>query len=221
MTATHLTPGTAGRTRPVLGETPQARAERTRPGRGTARHPRPGGLGSGTARHVRPGPATAPTATEPPRCLTRPRPVPRPGSAGCDRGSMSVFTVIFSVVVFLLAGLLVDGGAAINARLRAADIAEQGARAAADEIDTERLRATGRIVLRPDEDAVCRRAQEIVDAQGGAGGVRMPRCEVGATEVTVAVSVRWEAFFLAALGFPGDEMEASATAAPDAGDGAT
>ena len=146
----------------------------------------------------------------------------RPGPAGAagDRGSMAVFTVIFSVVVFLLAGLLVDGGAAVNARLRAADIAEQGARAAADEIDTERLRETGRIVLRDDEAAVCRRAQEIVDAQG-ADGVRMPRCEVREAEVTVAVSVRWEAFFLAALGFPGGEMEASATAAPDAGDGAT
>ncbi len=39
---------------------------------------------------------------------------------------MSTFVVLFSVAVFLLAGLLVDGGAAINARLRAADIAEQG-----------------------------------------------------------------------------------------------
>ena len=67
----------------------------------------------------------------------------RPRGAAGDRGSMSVFTVIFSVVVFLLAGLLVDGGAAINARLRAADIAEQAARSAADQIDVEHLRATG------------------------------------------------------------------------------
>ena len=63
---------------------------------------------------------------------------------------MAVFTVVFAAAVFLLAGLLVDGGAAINARLRAADIAEQGARAAADEIDVDRLRETGRIVLRGD-----------------------------------------------------------------------
>src|SRR5690606_22109458 len=138
------------------------------------------------------------------------------GRHGRDRGSMAVFTVIFSVAVFLLAGLLVDGGSAINARLRAADIAEQGARAAADEIDTDRLRTTGQIALRADPDAVCRRARQIVDAQG-TDGVDMPRCEAGATEVTVTVSVRGEAFFLAALGFAGDEMAASATAAPSSG----
>jgi len=142
----------------------------------------------------------------------------RRARGGRDRGSMAVFTVVFAAAVFLLAGLLVDGGAAINARLRAADIAEQGARAAADEIDVDRLHETDRVVLRGDEDAVCRRAQEIVDAQGE-DGARMSRCEVGATEVTVAVRVRWSAMFLAALGFAGDEMEASATAAPDAGDG--
>ncbi|MEV5407910.1 pilus assembly protein TadG-related protein [Thermopolyspora sp. NPDC052614] len=136
-----------------------------------------------------------------------------------ERGSMSVFVVIFSVVVFLLAGLLVDGGAAINARLRAADIAEQGARAAADEIDIDRLRAGGRIVLRPDQEAVCRRAQEIIDAQA-VDGARMPRCEAGDDEVTVVVSVPWKAFFLSALGFDGDEMEAGATAGPDDGDDA-
>ncbi|MFC7104684.1 Tad domain-containing protein [Nonomuraea rubra] len=61
-----------------------------------------------------------------------------------ERGSMSVFTVLFSVVVFLLAGLLVDGGSAINARLRAADVAEQAARAGADELDVDHLRETGR-----------------------------------------------------------------------------
>jgi Flp pilus assembly protein TadG len=131
---------------------------------------------------------------------------------------MAVFTVVFAAAVFLLAGLVVDGGAAINARLRAADIAEQGARAAADEIDVDRLRETGRIVLRGDADAVCRRAEEIVAAQGE-DGARMSGCTAGAAEVTVAVRVPWRAIFLAALGFAGGEMEASATAAPDTGDG--
>lgn len=131
---------------------------------------------------------------------------------------MSVFTVVFAAVVFLLAGLLVDGGAAINAHLRAADIAEQGARAAADQIDVEQLRATGRARLLGG-DAACGRAQEIVQAHGG-DGVALSRCDVGAgrTEVTVEVSVRWEAFFLAALGFPGEDVRATATAGPDTGE---
>ncbi|TMR09496.1 hypothetical protein ETD86_43385 [Nonomuraea turkmeniaca] len=129
---------------------------------------------------------------------------------------MSVFTVLFSVVVFLLAGLLVDGGAAINARLRAADVAEQAARAGADQIDVDHLRATGETRLLGD-DQVCARADEIVAAQGG-DDVTSGECSVGQGQalVTVSVSVRWEAFFLGAIGFPGDEVTGEATAAPEA-----
>lgn len=131
---------------------------------------------------------------------------------------MSVFVVIFSVAVFLLAGLLVDGGAAINSRLKAADIAEQGARGAADEIDEETLRGTGQVRLRGDAE-VCGRAQEIVDAHDAAG-VQLTECTVGGgqTEVTVGVSVHWDAFFLSVIGFPGADMTATATAVPDEGD---
>ncbi|GLW05444.1 membrane protein [Microtetraspora sp. NBRC 13810] len=138
--------------------------------------------------------------------------------AGRERGSMSVFTVLFSVAVFLLAGLLVDGGAAINARLRAADIAEQAARAGGDRIDVEYLRETGQARLLGDGE-VCDRAEEIVAAHDD-DGVQMADCSGGAgqTEVTVTVSVTWEAFFLAALGYAGTEMEASATAGPDTGE---
>jgi Flp pilus assembly protein TadG len=133
-----------------------------------------------------------------------------------ERGSMSVFTVLFSVVVFLLAGLLVDGGSAINARLRAADVAEQAARAGADQIDVDHLRDTGQTRLLGD-DQVCARADEIVQAQGG-DGVTRGQCAVeqGQAQVTVTVSVRWEAFFLSAIGFPGAEMNGEATAAPEA-----
>ncbi|SDH80999.1 TadE/TadG family type IV pilus assembly protein [Nonomuraea jiangxiensis] len=133
-----------------------------------------------------------------------------------ERGSMSVFTVLFSVVVFLLAGLLVDGGSAINARLRAADVAEQAARAGADQIDVDQLRTSGETRLLG-EDQVCARADEIVEAQGG-DDVTRGDCAVGqgGEQVTVTVSVRWEAFFLSAIGFPGAEMAGTATAAPEA-----
>jgi hypothetical protein len=136
-----------------------------------------------------------------------------------ERGSLSVFVVIFSVAVFLLAGLLVDGGAAINARLKAADIAEQAARAAADEIDTELLRANGQVRLISDEAAVCGRAEEIVSAHN-VEGAQMAECAVGGAqdEVTVSVTAPWEAFFLSALGFNGSDMKASATAGPDEGE---
>ena len=56
----------------------------------------------------------------------------RPGPAAeRERGSVAVFTVVFAVAVVFLTALIVDGGIAMNARERAADIAEQAARAAA------------------------------------------------------------------------------------------
>lgn len=133
-----------------------------------------------------------------------------------DRGSMSAFTVLFSVAVFLLAGLLVDGGGAINARLRAADIAEQAARAGADRFDVDRFRATGEALLL-DEAQVCARADEVIDAQKG-GDVSKGTCAVeqNQTQLSVSVKVRWKAFFLEAIGFPGTDMEGKATAGPTA-----
>jgi hypothetical protein len=70
----------------------------------------------------------------------------RPG----QRGSIAVFTVVFAVAVVLLTALIADGGIAMNAKERAADIAEQAARAAAGNIDIARLRASGTAVIGPD-----------------------------------------------------------------------
>ena len=54
---------------------------------------------------------------------------------------MAVFTVVFAVAVIFLLALIVDGGNAMNARERAADIAGQAARAAADDISPATLRS--------------------------------------------------------------------------------
>ena len=63
--------------------------------------------------------------------------------AGSERGSIAVFTVVFAIAVIFLTALILDGGVAMNAKERAADIAEQAARAAAGNIDVKALRATG------------------------------------------------------------------------------
>ena len=60
-----------------------------------------------------------------------------------EQGSVAVFTVVFAVAVIFLTALIVDGGIAMNAKERAADIAEQAARAAAGNIDIATLRAGG------------------------------------------------------------------------------
>src|SRR5450759_4709566 len=63
--------------------------------------------------------------------------------ADSERGSIAVFTVVFAIAVIFLTALILDGGIAMNAKERAADIAEQAARAAASNIDVRALRATG------------------------------------------------------------------------------
>lgn len=58
-----------------------------------------------------------------------------------DRGSVAVFTAVFAFAVLALLALLVDGGSALNAKGRAADIAEQAARAAVADLNTTQLQA--------------------------------------------------------------------------------
>jgi uncharacterized membrane protein len=63
-----------------------------------------------------------------------------------DRGSVSIWVVIFTFTTLALLVLVVDGGQSMNARSRAGDIAEQAARAAADDVDVNGLR-TGNFAL--------------------------------------------------------------------------
>lgn len=57
-----------------------------------------------------------------------------------DRGSVSLWVVIFAFTTFWLLVLVVDGGQTMNAKSRAADIAEQAARAALDDLNVGELR---------------------------------------------------------------------------------
>ena len=60
--------------------------------------------------------------------------------AAGDRGSGAVVVIFFAVVVLALAAFVVDGGLSIAQRERAADIAEQAARYAAQDLDEAALR---------------------------------------------------------------------------------
>ena len=53
----------------------------------------------------------------------------------------------FAIVLFLCAGLVIDGGLAINKRMRIADDAEQAARIGADSIDVNEFRRTETLVI--------------------------------------------------------------------------
>lgn len=92
-----------------------------------------------------------------------------PSRAGCtpsadaagsrnDRGSVTLWLVIFSVAAVALAMLLADGGSVISGKERAADIAEQAARAAANDIEVAQLR-NNVVQIAPD---ACQQAGNLV-----------------------------------------------------------
>jgi type II secretory pathway pseudopilin PulG len=80
---------------------------------------------------------------------------------GAERGSVTVFVVFFSIVALALASLLVDLGNAVNAQERAADLAEQAARAAANAINVADLR-NGTVII--DQTRACADAMSLIQA---------------------------------------------------------
>jgi Flp pilus assembly protein TadG len=60
-----------------------------------------------------------------------------------ERGSTALFVAVFAPAIIFMTGLVIDGGAALEAKQRAADIAEQAARAGASQCDVAKLRSEG------------------------------------------------------------------------------
>jgi hypothetical protein len=132
-----------------------------------------------------------------------------------DRGTVALFTTIFAVFVLVLAGLLVDGGLTIHARQRAADIAEQAARAAADDIDVAYLRSTGKARILA-TDAPCRRARLLASKYPEVTGPI--QCDTSGGEVArVIVRIRVKFQLLSAFGFSDMTMSSAASAHPQEG----
>ncbi|MBI9115333.1 TadE/TadG family type IV pilus assembly protein [Sanguibacter suaedae] len=75
-----------------------------------------------------------------------------------DRGSVSVFVIGLVVALFLVAGLVIDGGRALNARMRITDDAENAARTGGNQLDEAALRSGG-------EPRIDRRAAETAARQ--------------------------------------------------------
>jgi Flp pilus assembly protein TadG len=117
-----------------------------------------------------------------------------------DRGSVSLWVVMFAFVTLALLILVVDGGQVIVAKSRAADIAEQAARAAADDIDPGALR-NGDVMIAAGACGVPGPASELVSTYQKGVGVTatMLTCNPGtgpegAPDVTVQVQVSMKPF---------------------------
>jgi len=84
-----------------------------------------------------------------PQIFRRPRSTRRPPSRRSrsdDRGSIALWVIIFTFAVIVLVALMVDGGQLMNEKERAADVAEQAARAAANDVSVADLRA-GKVAI--------------------------------------------------------------------------
>lgn len=129
-----------------------------------------------------------------------------------ERGSATVFVIGFTIVLFLCAGLVIDGGLAINKRMRIADDAEQAARIGADSIDVEEFRRSETLVI--DQGLARQRIGAYLGDLGYASGNW--NNDVTADGVSVQVRDSSKTYILNLFGveFP---VRASAEAVPDTG----
>jgi hypothetical protein len=129
---------------------------------------------------------------------------------GEEDGVVTAFVVIFTLALVLLAGLVVDGGLTLAARVNAGDEAQEAARAGAQAIDLPLYRATGQIALDPQQaDQV---AKTYLAAVGDQGTV-----QVTGDQVHVTVSVSQPMQILEVVGIKDLTVSASATAVAEHG----
>ncbi|MFD9686796.1 pilus assembly protein TadG-related protein [Kitasatospora sp. NPDC059088] len=144
---------------------------------------------------VRPGPG--------PWLLRRLRAARRRG----DEGSGALYLIFGAMLCLLLAGFVVDGGLAIHQRERAADIAEQAARYAANQVDPAALRANGTVSV-PANPACTGYANDFASRSGATASCT----SAGGNTVTVQVQLTYEPILLRLLGQASITVRASATA---------
>ena len=130
-----------------------------------------------------------------------------------ERGAVSVLVIGIAIALFVMAGLVVDGGNAINARQKISDDVEQAARAGADQIDVLALRRNGVIVVLEGQ------ARTAATSYLVALGYEPSRIgvDVAGNEVTVNAEDTINTQLLTLIGRNTFEVEGMATARPAAG----
>jgi Flp pilus assembly protein TadG len=129
-----------------------------------------------------------------------------------EQGSATVFVIGFAIVLFLCAGLVIDGGLAINKRMRIADDAEQAARIGADSIDVAEFRRTETLVI--DKQLARQRIAGYLGSLGYGGGRWTADIQAGRVSVSLNDTSKTYILNLFHVRFP---VRASAEAVPDTG----
>lgn len=123
-----------------------------------------------------------------------------------DRGSVALWFAITTVAAFAMLGLVVDGGAALATRERAADLSGQAARAGAGALLPATLRGNP-AGLAADPAAARQAAMNILNAADATGDV-----SVNGDTVTVTAHVAKRTAILSAMGLTDISQSATASA---------
>ncbi|MEV7123728.1 pilus assembly protein TadG-related protein [Kitasatospora griseola] len=118
---------------------------------------------------------------------------------GRDRGSGALALILAAMLFMVIAGFVIDTGRAIHQREKAADVAEQAARFAANQISTADLR-NGQVVI--DAAGCTGHIQDFVRASGFAGAdVAASGCTAASgNQVTVKVRLTYTPLLLPTFG---------------------
>ena len=111
-----------------------------------------------------------------------------------DDGSITIFVVGLTLALLLVAGLVYDGGRILAARRQAHDLADNAARAAAQAVDLDALRAGNAVTLDPLAAQLA--AEDYLAATGHHGTVAVTADRV---EVTVSITTPMALLTLAGI----------------------
>jgi Flp pilus assembly protein TadG len=129
---------------------------------------------------------------------------------GTEEGRVSAFVVTLVVAIVAMAGLTLDGGLALAAKVRAGGHAEAAARAGAQALDLGAYRTTGTVQLVPDQAVA--EAQTYLAQVGATGTV-----SVSADTVTVAVTSTHRTQLLGLVGISSLPVHGTGSAHPQRG----
>lgn len=119
-------------------------------------------------------------------------------------GIATIWAVWTSLGLMLVAGLVIDGGYTLAAKREAARIAEQAARIAADQLNTDSLRTGGSDL---DRDRAAAAGRSYLSRAGESGTV-----SIAGDEVTVTVRKSHDSVILSIIGSNRFTVSSSATA---------
>ena len=129
-----------------------------------------------------------------------------------ESGMVTAFVVIFTLALLLMAGLVLDGGLALAAKVQAIDDAQAAARAGAQAIDIPTYRASGQITLDPAQATAD--AEHYLAAAGHTGTV-----SVNGEQVTVTVTITQPTQILSLAGIDHLTETGTGTATAEQGSG--